>query len=264
MDVNKTVLITGASSGIGYELSKIFAFNGYKLILVARNKERLTVIADELMTEYNCLATVIQKDLSIKNSAVELFKELSDMGVEVDVLVNNAGIGNSGTFHETDLGKDLEMLTLNIESLTVLTKLFSKKMAELGEGKILNIASTGAYQPGPYIATYYATKAYVLSLSESISNELKNFGVTVSTLCPGATMTEFSKRAGKSDVKGAMSPKAVADIAFRGLMKNKGIIIPGFTNKIAVLAAKLLPRRTSADLMGKVQLKLLTDFKKTC
>lgn len=261
MKNGKVVLITGASSGIGYELSRVFAANNYNLILVARNKNKLIEISDELIKEYGCSVITIQKDLSIKNSAVELYNEVIDQGIDVNVLVNNAGIGSCGLFHEINLNKDIEMISLNIEALTVLTKLFAKRMVELGTGRILNVASTGAYEPGPYIATYYATKAYVLSFSEAIANELKGFGVMVSTLCPGATITNFSRSAGKSDVKGAMSPKTVAEIAYKELMKNKRIIIPGIANRIAILMAKLLPRKVSADIVGKYQLKLFKDFK---
>jgi short-subunit dehydrogenase len=261
MKRGKTVLITGASTGIGFELARQFALEKYDLVLVARNNQKLTEAAEEFMAKYGCSVTVIQKDLSYKGSASELFNEVTAAGIEIDILVNNAGIGNCGLFHETDLHKDIEMIELNITALTVLTKLFSEDMVRRGGGKILNVASTGAYQPGPFIAVYYATKAYVLSFSEAISNELKDCGVSVSTLCPGATLSEFAKRAGKADAKNAMSAKNVAEIAYEGLMNNKRTIIPGLANKIGVLIAKLLPRKVSADWMGKMQRRLLTEYK---
>ena len=263
MNNKKTVLITGASTGIGYELAKLFARDNYNLILVARSKEKLEKLAEELTAKYNCLVTVIKKDLSNENSAMELFQEVSSTGFEVDVLVNNAGVGSCGLFHETNLEKDIEIINVNITSLTVLTKLFSEKMVKKGGGKILNVASTGAYTPGPYIATYYATKAYVLSLSEALSNELKDFGVTVTVLCPGATRTEFANRAGRLDAKNAMSPKFVAEIAYKGLLKNKRVVIPGGINKVAVGITKILPRKLSANYIGKMQKKLFSAYKKT-
>jgi len=261
MENGKVVLITGASSGIGYELSRVFAGNNYNLILVSRNISKLMDISDDLIKEYGCSIITIQKDLAAENSAVEVYQEVINRGINVNVLVNNAGIGSCGLFHEISYDKDIEMISLNIRSLTILTKLFAKRMVELGNGKILNVASTGAYQPGPYIAAYYATKAYVLSFSEAIANELKSFGVMVSTLCPGATKTNFSRIAGKSDVKGGMSPKTVAEIAYRDLMKNKRIIVPGFFNKAAVLMTKLLPRKISAYIVGRYQFNLFKNFK---
>lgn len=262
MSIKKAVLVTGASTGIGYEIAKLFAQDNDHLVIVARNKRKLAEIAEEFKMKFGSQVTVIQKDLSNQNAAVELFHEVSAAGLAIDVLVNNAGIGSCGLFHEMDLNKDVEMIELNITSLTVLTKLFSAQMVKRGGGKILNVASTGAYQPGPYIAVYYATKAYVLSLSEALSDELKDFGVTVSTLCPGATASEFAKRAGKADMENAMSAKAVAEAAYKGLMNNKRIIVPGVANKGGVLFAKLMPRKVTAGLIGKVQRKLFEDFRK--
>jgi short-subunit dehydrogenase len=254
---NQTVLITGASTGIGYELTKLFAKDNYNLVLVSRNKERLDVIAEELYKAYGLKIKVIAKDLSIPNTPKEIFDEVMNSNIHIDVLVNNAGAGSTGLFHEINHERDLEIIQLNITSLTSLTKLFAKEMAKVGEGKILNVASTGSYQPGPYIAVYYATKAYVLSFSQAIRNELRDFGIAVTTVCPGATRTEFSKRAGKSDLKNSMDAKIVARVAYLGMNKNSAVVIPGFANKFAVFFSKLLPGNISASIVKKIQSSLV-------
>lgn len=260
IDKNReTVLITGASTGIGYELSKIFAQNGYELIIVARDLRKLKEVEKELKEKYGTQVIIINKDLSYPNSAYELYEEVLKLDINIDILVNNAGAGASGLFHEIDYDKDIKIIQLNITSLTNLTKLVSKMMIENKSGKILNVASTGAYQPGPYTAVYYATKAYVLSFSEAIYNELKDYGITVTTICPGATKSEFSKRAGKTQIKGSMEAKKVALAAFLGLKKNKRLIIPGIQNKIAIIASKLLPGNITAKAVRKIQDKLINE-----
>lgn len=245
----KTALITGASSGIGYELSKVFAEHNYDIILVARNSIKLQELAIKLTKEFNISVHTIVKDLSLATSPQEIFDEIKKLPVSIDVLVNNAGVGKVGLFHELDTDSDLEMIGLNINALTELTKLFSQDMVKRKEGKILNIASTGSYHPGPFTAVYYATKAYVLSFSEAISKELKPFNITVTAVCPGATKTNFAKNAGKSDTKGAMCPEKVAKIAFKALEHNKRVIVPGLLNKLFVK----LPRWLVIDMIGKYQ-----------
>lgn len=254
---NKNVLITGASSGIGYELSKVFADNGYNLILIARNYKRLEEIKKEVLEKFKVKVKVIQKDLSVTSSALEIFNELKKENIDIDILVNNAGAGYVGLFNDINYKKDIDIINLNISTLTILTKLFSNHMIKRGYGKILNVASTGAYQPGPYTAVYYATKAYVLSLSEALTIELKEYGINVSTLCPGSTKTGFSKRAGKEDINVAMSAEKVAKIAYRGLLKNKRIIVPGFNNLIAIALSKITPGSISGYFVAKIQKTLL-------
>ncbi|EDS77642.1 oxidoreductase, short-chain dehydrogenase/reductase family [Clostridium botulinum C str. Eklund] len=254
---NENVLITGASSGIGYELSKIFAKNGYNLIIIARNYKRLEEISNEIVEKFNVKVKIIEKNLSVTSSALEIFNELKKENIEVNILINNAGAGNCGVFSDIDYKNDIDIINLNITTLTILTKLFSSDMIERRYGKILNIASTGAYQPGPYTAVYYATKAYVLSLSEALTIELKDYGIKVSTLCPGSTKTEFSKRAGKYDINIAMSAEKVAKIAYKGLLKNKRIIIPGFRNKVTILLSKISPGNISGHFVKKIQKTLL-------
>lgn len=251
-----TVLITGASSGIGYALAKVFASHEYNLILVARNGKKLNELANQLRNQHNIRVDVIVKDLSQADSAKKVFDDVINMKVTVDILVNNAGIGNVGFFHETELIRDTEMIQLNIGTLTEMTKLFSREMVKKRKGKILNVGSTGSFAPGPFIAVYYATKAYVLSFSRAISKELKPYGVTVTALCPGAVRTNFCKTAGKKDMPGAMEAKVVAEAAYRGLLKNKKVIVPGILNKILVT----LPQGIVSSINFKNQQKLSLDI----
>lgn len=253
MNKFETVLITGASSGIGCELAKIFAQNGYNLILIARNIIKLNELACELMDKYDIKVYVLQQDLLENNAAEKVYESVTKIGKNVDILINNAGIGYVGSFHKKSLKSDKEILRLNIVTLTELTKLFSKDMVKLKKGKILNVASTGSFSPGPFTAVYYATKAYVLSFSMAISEELKPYNVMVSVLCPGATRTNFSKRAGKRDNKIGMSPDKVARIAYFGLLKNKRIIIPGIINKILTK----IPGNLVYKVVGIYQKKLM-------
>jgi len=245
--MKKTALITGASSGIGYELSKVFAKNGYNLVLVARNSEKLNSISEEIGKQHDILIKVLPKDLSKTSAAQELYNELSAEGINIDVLVNNAGIGNNGKFTDTGIEEYMDLIQLNITSLTMLCSIFGKDMVKKGSGRILNVASTAAFQAGPYMSIYYASKAYVLLFSEGIKNELKGDGVSVTVLCPGATQTEFFKR---SDMIGTklessplmMSAAKVAEIGFSGLMKGKTIVIPGLANKLMVFSGRFAPR----------------------
>ncbi len=246
------VLITGATSGIGYELTNIFAKNKYNIIITGRNKLKLNEMKDNLTNKYNINVYAFHKDLSEKNSAIELYNEIREKDVIVDILVNNAGFGYVGEFLNEDIKKDSSMMVLNIETVTYLTKLFARDMRKRNFGKILNVASTGGYHPGPYTSVYYATKAYVLSFSEAISYELKKYNIVVSTLCPGATKTNFAKNEGKADNPKSRSPKQVAEYAYKGLMKGKKIIIPGIENKLLVL----LPRKIAAPFIGKYQTAL--------
>jgi short-subunit dehydrogenase len=245
--MNKTVLITGASAGIGYELSKVFSKNGYNLVLVSRNKQRLEVIAKEMENQHDIQAKVIPKDLSKSSAPQELYDEIVADGIDITVLVNNAGFGINGKFTDFSADKHMELIQLNITSLTLLCKLFGTDMVKRRSGSILNVASTAAFQAGPLMSTYYASKAYVLLLSEALKNELAQDGVNVSVLCPGPTQTEFSVRADMSSAKivnvpWKMSAAEVAEIGFSGLMKGKKIIIPGLMNKLLAFSVRFTPR----------------------
>lgn len=240
-------LITGASGGIGLELAKVFAREGYNLILVARSGDKLKQLAATLGEQHGTQTKVVIKDLSIPSAPDEVFQELQTAGICVKVLVNNAGFASYGRFAELDLQHELQMMQLNMVTLTHLTRLFLPGMIERQDGKVLNVASTAAFQPGPLMAVYCATKAYVLSFSESIAEEVRGTGVTISALCPGGTESGFQERAAMQEskfIQGAlMKSEQVAEVGYQGLMAGKAIIIPGLTNKAIANLHRFLPRR---------------------
>ena len=243
----QTALITGASGGIGYHLAQIFAEKGFDLALIARNREKLEQLARELKEKFKTDTYVLSKDLSNPDSPNQIFAEINEKKLEINILVNNAGVGSHGFFHQTDMKHELGMIQLNVVSLTHLTKLFLPAMVQRKSGKILNVASTAAFQPGPLMAVYFATKAYVLSFSEALDEELRGSGVSVSVLCPGPTETDFQQGAGiDTSVKlfriAVMDSKTVAQAGYEGLMNHKRIIIPGFLNKLTPWSVKLSPR----------------------
>jgi len=237
-----TALVTGASEGIGYELTRLFAENGYDVVMVARSKGRMNEIADEVEKEFGISAQVIKKDLSVPGSSEEVYEE----SPEIEVLVNNAGIGTCGFFHENDTAREVDTVRLNVETPTHLTRLFLEDMVERDEGRILNVSSMAAFQPGPTMAVYYATKAYLLSFSEALSNELKGTGVSVTALCPGPTETAFIRKAGEENSRinegDKMSQRTVAEAGYNGLMKGKNVVVPGFKNRMLVRLTKIAPK----------------------
>lgn len=242
----QTVLITGASGGIGKALAELFAKDGANLILVARSTDKLEQIKKEFESTYKITVEILGCDLSSPKEAKDLFTKVKEKNMKVDVLVNNAGFGNIGAFAETALQEEFDMIQLNITSLTILSKLFVKEMVARGSGKILNVASTAAFQPGPFMAVYFATKAYVLSLSEAMAEEIRGTNVHVSVLCPGPTNTGFQQRAFTGGVNPSwryMDVNTVAQVAYDGLQKNKTIIIPGLSNKLFAFAVRLAPRK---------------------
>lgn len=254
----RTALVTGASGGIGLELARLFAQDGYNLVLVARNSEKLAQLASELEKRHSISAKTVAIDLSEHDSPEQLYSQLQTEGISVDVLVNNAGFTVFGRFLETPLQDELQMMQVNMVTLTHLTKLFLPQMVERGWGKILNLASTAAFQPGPLMAVYYASKSYVLSFSEAIANELQGTGVTVTALCPGPTRTGFQKRGNMEDsrlVAGReiMSAKTVARVGYRALMKGQQVVIPGFTNWLFAEAVRFAPRKLSPALVRRLQ-----------
>ena len=247
------VLITGGTSGIGYELARQFAENNYNLIIASENMQKLQSAKAKLEQEFNINVIALQQNLSQLDGAMNLYRTVKEMKIKVSVLVNNAGVGVTGSFETVDVKQEENMLVLNMVNLTQLTKLFIKDMYRQKEGMILNVASTGAFQPGPYTSTYYATKAYVLSLSRALRYEAKKKGVQVCTLCPGATSTEFFARAGKALPAVAMSAEKVASIAYTGLMNNKEIIVPGLGNK----TLRLIPTKIRMIGIAKYQMGLI-------
>ncbi len=252
-----TALITGASAGIGAALAREFAAHGYDLVLVARRKDRLLALADELETRYRVTARAIEADLARPEAPDEIYRQVWVRGIAVDVLVNNAGFGTHGPFAATDLQTELQMLQVNVVALTHLTKLFLRDMLARRHGKVLNLASTAAFQPGPLMAVYYATKAYVLSLSEALATEVQGTGVTVTALCPGPTPTEFQSRARIADTRLMRSPlvtdaATVARVGYRALMAGKAVAVPGWTNRALTYAVRLAPRRLVAHIVRQI------------
>ncbi len=253
-----TALITGASSGIGLELASVAAHDRHDLVLVARNREKLESIGRGLAEEYGVRVSVIAKDLADPAGPAALSRELAERGIALDVLVNNAGVGVYGRFAQTSLDKELEMIQINLVALTHLTKLFLTGMLERRRGRILNVASTAAFQPGPIMAVYYATKAYVLSFSEALANEVAGTGVTVTALCPGPTRTEFQSRAGFQPIPLLRSPlvtatSVVARAGWRGMKRGKRVVVPGLANRILVQAVRATPRRLGTAVVRKLQ-----------
>ncbi len=244
--VPHTVLVTGASSGIGLELARLFARDGYRLVLVARGQDALERVAEELRRQHGATVTIVPMDLAVPGAGERLVAEIRRRDCAIDILVNNAGFALYGPFAQTDWNTELQMLRVNIEALTTLTKLLLPEMLVRKRGKILNVASTAAFQPGPLMAVYYATKAYVLSFSEALHEEVRGTGVTVTALCPGMTRSGFQARAGLERSRllkvGMMEAATVARAGYRGLMRGKPVVIPGLKNKLLTFLVRLTPR----------------------
>ncbi len=251
----KTALITGASGGIGEAFAKIFAKNGYNLVLVARSEDKLNRIAKELQSQYQIKVSILVEDLSKPNIALKIYNTIKEREIIIDTLINNAGFGDFGTFIDEDLKIVTEMIHLNITTLTEMTSLFVKDMKVRDSGKILNIASTAAFQPLPRFGVYAATKAYVLHFTEALHYELKDTNIAVSVLCPGPTSTGFAKRANADTLnffKNSMDSNIVAQIGYNGLMKNKMTIISGFKNKLMSLSRTIPSRNFLVKMVSKM------------
>lgn len=245
-DRRETALITGASSGIGLNLAQLMAPE-FDLVITARNQTELERIARDLEAQHGNHVHVIPADLARPEALQELFAEIERRGLPVDLLINNAGFGAYGLFAESNLQQELEMIQVNIAALTALTKLALPGMLKRKRGKIMNVASTAGFQPGPLMAVYYATKAYVIMFTEAIANELKGSGVTVTCLCPGATRTKFAQRADMEQSRlfrlGGMRSKDVAQAGYKGMMAGKTIVVPGILNKTIAMSVRFGPRK---------------------
>jgi len=252
-----TALVTGASGGIGEELARLFAADGHSLVLVARSSDKLSALAEELSDKHNVNARVLPADLARAEAPREIFEELQSDAVTVDALVNNAGIGSYGLFAETDAKTELDLLQINVVALTHLTKLFLPQMIARRRGYVLNVASTAAFQPGPLMAVYYASKAYVLSFSEALANETSGTGVRVSVLCPGPTETGFVAAAGMGESKlfdaNVMSARAVAVEGYRGMLSGKTVVIPGLRNRLLASGYRFAPRGLITKVVRGIQ-----------
>lgn len=249
-------VITGGSSGIGLELARLFAGHDYDLTLVARDPVRLDEAASTLAAAHHVEVRARVADLSRPEEARALVATLQEGGGSIDVLVNNAGFGLYAPFLECDPDEMLEMVALNVGGLTLLTRLMLPRMRERGAGRILNVASMAAFQPGPYMAAYYATKAYVLSFSEALGEEMRGTGVTVTALCPGPTLSGFQARSGmgRSKLLHGFPPttdaRMVAEQGFDGLMRGRAVVIPGVVNRMLAFSGRLLPRAWVTRISG--------------
>ena len=254
----KNALITGATSGIGYELAKLFARNQHNLILVARDQSALENAAREF-EQFGVEVTILSKDLFKKEDAFSVYDDVISLGIQVDVLVNDAGQGLYGKFQDTDIEKELDIINLNISSLVILTKCFLKDMVQRNSGKILNLASIASKVPGPWQSVYHGTKAFVLSFSEAIREELKDTEITVTALMPGVTDTDFFNKADMNDSKAVQDPDAKADPAdvakdgYDALMAGKDKVISGLKNKVQIGMTNLMPDSVVAHQMNEQQ-----------
>jgi short-subunit dehydrogenase len=249
----RTALVTGASSGIGLDLARIFSRDGWNVVLVARSEAKLREIAAELPG-----AQVLVADLAKRDAAAEIVAELKRRNIEIDALVNNAGYGLAGDFVTNDLQREVDMIQVNVVALMQLTKLLLPPMIARKRGRILNVASTAGFQAGPGMAVYYATKAFVILFSEAIDDELRNTGVTVTALCPGPTETGFAGVANMTESRlftmaRPMSSAVVARAGYRGMMAGRRLVLPGVKNKLLVQLTKVSPRRAVTSVVRKFQ-----------
>lgn len=252
----RTALITGASSGIGLELARLFARDRYRLVLVARNRGALHDVGDDLQARFGVEVRIAPKDLSHPSAPAELYQELQEAGVRVDVLVNNAGFGGSGPFLHTEWNNEAEMIQVNIVAVAHLSKLFLPQILARG-GKLLNVGSVAGFLPGPYTAVYYASKAFVLHFSEALSEELSGSAATVTCLCPGPVQTNFQKRAhvggaSRANEGLAMDVREVARLGYEGMKAGKRIVIPGWKNRMLTNVLRLAPRNTVTRMVGRM------------
>jgi len=254
--LRKSALITGASGGIGVELARLFARDGYDLVLVAPDQDKLARLAEQLDRDHSIAVRTLPKDLSNPEAPAQIHAELAAASVRVDVLVNNAGFGLAGRFAELGIEGTLQMMQLNMVALTHLTRLFLDDMLARGDGKILNLGSITGFMPGPFWSVYCATKAYVNSFSEALANEVAGSGVTVTVLCPGPTATGFAARGGMGEsraYRGAtLDAGAVARLGYRGLMRGQTVVVPGWRNRLIAVAVRVTPRRAVAGITRRL------------
>jgi len=258
MGERPVALVTGASLGLGAEFARLLASEGYDLVLTARNGERLSTLKKEVENLHGVDVHIVVADLADARAPAAIHEHVRARGFDIDVLVNNAGFGMYGKFHESNLKIEMEMVQVNIVALMHLTKLFVQDMVARRRGRIVNVASTAAFQPGPMQSVYYASKAFVLSFSEAIGNELKGTGVTVTALCPGPTPTGFQERANVGNLRGLRlmmrtSPESVVRAGYNGMKHGRPVVIPGLLNNIHVFLLRFAPRRLVTSVVRRIQ-----------
>lgn len=257
----KIALVTGASSGIGQSLARLLAEAGHDLVLVARSTSKLEALGRDLGAAHGVACSVVSADLALPGAARSVFERTSELGLSVDVLVNDAGFGTRGDFLDLDLGTELEMIQVNAASLVSLCHLYGRGMRERGSGRILNVASTAGFQPGPFMATYFASKAFVISFSLALAHELEPSGVSVTCHCPGATDTPFAERAGNRNTRlfqrsGVATAEEVARHALRAMGRGERLAIPGALNRIGAFAVGLVPSRAVMAVVANLTRRL--------
>jgi uncharacterized protein len=258
--MSETALITGASGGIGEELARLLAAAHIDVVLVARSADKLSALAVELVRAHGIQAHVLAQDLSLPSAPEAIVRDLAARGLAIDILINNAGFGTYGLFAETPADEEARLIQVNITALTLLTKLLLPPMLKRRHGRIMNVASTAAFQPGPLMAVYYASKAYVLSFSEALSNETAGTGVTVTCLCPGPTGTGFQERAQMKESQlfstlGVASAADVARAGFDAMMAGQAIVVPGLVNKVGAQLPRVAPRAIVRRMMRSIMEK---------
>ena len=250
--MSKTALITGAANGIGYELAKILIQKSYDIILVDKDEKKLEEIKEKWYCEFSPYIRIMPIDLCCPESAQEIFQEVKKLNIDVDILINNAGFGTFGVFTETEWHREFEMIQLHIVTATLLSKLFLTEMVQRNKGKILNTSSLAAFLPGPLMAVYYASKAYLLSFTQSLANELKETNVTVTVLCPGLTKTNFQKTVGDDEAKLKLNwstPEEVAEYAYSAMKRGKVVAIPGTINMLFARISRIIPGKIAANII---------------
>jgi hypothetical protein len=257
-------LVTGGTSGIGYELVKLLARDGYNLVIVARNERDLIQVSNEIKQQYNVEVVTISKDLFNIDNSFELHNEVKTRNIDIEILVNDAGQGQYGEFVETDIRRELDIINLNISSVVVLTKLFLQDMVARGSGRILNLSSIASKTPGPWQSVYHATKAFVQSFTEAVRSEVKDSGITITALLPGATDTDFFNKAEMQQSKivkeGKLDDAAkVAEDGYKALMSGDDMVVSGIKNKVQVAMSNVTPDRSLADKMRKQQAPVGTN-----
>ncbi len=251
-------LITGASMGLGAEFARLFASEGYDLVITARSADKLEALKKEIEGLHGVAVRIVIQDLTDPRAPIAIYDDVRAAGLEIDVIVNNAGFGMYGFFYQSDLQTELEMIQVNVVAVVHLTKLFARDMVARKRGRILNVASTAGFQPGPLQPVYYASKAFVLSFTEAIANELRGTGVTATALCPGPTPTEFQKRAHVGNVRGLrlmmrVNPEVVVRAGYAGMRKGKPVVVPGLLNNIMAFTVRLFPRRMVTAVVRRIQ-----------